>query len=91
MDNFGCMKCGINYQAPNSLGNCPSCKTPTLRIPNIVPYKKFCTVCNKNYPLETDICDCKRQLFILGRVVGWKDEMEQVEQFDIRSKELVRV
>jgi hypothetical protein len=89
MDNFGCSKCGIIYQAQNSLGNCPLCKTPTLRIPEIVPQEKFCPSCNKNYPLEANECSCGRPLFILGRVVGWKDEKLSFEKSGINSGELV--
>jgi hypothetical protein len=95
MDNLKCMKCGIIYQAPNNFGNCLSCGTPTLRIPVIVPYRKFCPACNKDYPLEANGCDCGRSLFILGRVIGWKDEIEKealvVSQSQIKSKELVMV
>lgn len=84
MDNFECMKCGIIYQAKDTLGNCPCCGTTTLRIPEIAPYKKFCPVCNINYPLEACGCACGRPLFILGRVTGWKDEIRK-EAISVRE------
>lgn len=74
MDNLECTKCKISHRSLDGLGNCPFCKTPNLRVPEIVPDKKFCPVCNKDYQLTASECNCGRVLFILGRVAGWKDE-----------------
>ena len=61
----------------------------------ILPYKKFCPACGKEYPLEFYKCDkgnCKAELFILGRVF-LKDELIliPVQQNETPVKELVMV